>query len=97
VKHFRPHLAMTERVAQNLYMPISKGRIAIQPEDIMYLEAKVNYTIFHTTRKKIMTSFHLKFFDYALKDNPSFLRINRSYLAIYVCCYLYIIFNINYL
>jgi DNA-binding LytR/AlgR family response regulator len=77
MKHFRPYLAKTERVAQNLYMPTSKGRIAIQPEDIMYLEAKVNYTIFHTTRKKIMTSFHLKFFDYALKDNPCFVRIIR--------------------
>ena len=81
MKHFRPYLAKTERVAQNLFMPTSKGREAIEPEDIIYLEAKVNYTIFHTTRKKIMTSFHLKFFDHALRDNPSFLRINRSYLV----------------
>ena len=80
MKHFRPHLSKSDRVAQNLYMPTSKGRIAIKPEDIIYLEAKVNYTIFHTTQKKIMTSFHLKFFDHALRDNPSFLRINRSYL-----------------
>ena len=81
MKHFRPHLPKTEQVAQNLYMNTAQGRVSVQQEDIIYLEAKENYTVFHTVNNRYITSFHLKFFGEVLKENPDFLRINRSYIV----------------
>ena len=86
MKHFKSHLAKTEKVAQNLYIRTSKGRVNVLPQDIIYLEAEINYTTFHTRYSSFTTSFHLKFFGQALNEHPDFLRINRAYLI-----------NINYL
>lgn len=86
MKHFKPGLCKSERVAQNFYMPTPKGRVSISPTEIIYLEAKINYTVFHTTESTILASFHLKFFNEVLKDNPDFLRIHRNCLI-----------NLNYL
>ncbi|GAB3520321.1 LytR/AlgR family response regulator transcription factor [Emticicia fontis] len=80
MKQFRPYLPKTDHVAQNLFIMINGTRKAIRPQDIIYLEADVNYTIFHTKTSKFITAFHLKFFDAVLKEHNDFLRINKSYI-----------------
>ncbi|WP_165372244.1 LytR/AlgR family response regulator transcription factor [Emticicia agri] len=80
MKQFKPSLPKTEHVAQNLFIMINGNRVAIQPQDIIYLEADINYTIFHTRNSKFTTAFHLKFFDAVLKEHSDFLRINKSYI-----------------
>jgi two-component system LytT family response regulator len=86
MKHFKPHLPKTEQVAQNLFILTARGRVTVQPEDIIYLEANINYTTFYTIQRQFTTSFHLKFFGEALQEHPDFLRINKSYII-----------NLNYL
>lgn len=86
MKQYNPSLPKTNHVAQNLFIMINGNRVAIQPKDIIYLEADVNYTIFHTRSSKFTTAFHLKFFDAALKEHNDFIRINKSYIL-----------NLNYL
>lgn len=80
MNQFKPYLPKTNQVAQNLFIMVNGNRMVIQPRDIIYLEADVNYTIFHTRNRKFITSFHLKFFDAALKEHTDFLRINKSYI-----------------
>lgn len=80
MRHFKPELPKSHRVAQNLFLPTNHGRESINPADIIYLEAQINYTIFHTSKSKYVASFSLKFFEEVLKANPDFLRINRSYI-----------------
>jgi DNA-binding LytR/AlgR family response regulator len=80
MKQFKPSLPKTSHVAQNLFIMINGNRMAVQPQDIIYLEADVNYTIFHTRNSKFTTAFHLKFFDAALEEHTDFLRINKSYI-----------------
>lgn len=86
MKHFNPDLPKTDHVAQNLFIMVNGRRRAIQPQDIIYLEADINYTVFHTRNSKFTTAFHLKFFDAVLKGHTDFLRINKSYIL-----------NVNYL
>jgi DNA-binding LytR/AlgR family response regulator len=80
MNHFKPYLPKTNQVAQNLFIMVNGNRMAIRPQEIIYLEADANYTIFHTLNNKFITSFHLKFFDAALKEHNDFLRINKSYI-----------------
>jgi len=80
MKHFKPLLPKTEHVAQNLYILTNGIRICVLPEEIIYLEASINYTTFHTENSKFMSSFHLKFFDEVLKEHSDFVRINKSYI-----------------
>lgn len=75
-----------QKVAQNFYLFYKGERVAIEPSDIIYLEADINYTKFFMQSKKLTSSFTLKFFNDLLKNNPSFLRINRGLLI-----------NVNYL
>ncbi|MBA4848780.1 LytTR family DNA-binding domain-containing protein [Emticicia sp. BO119] len=86
MKQFNPYLSRTNQVTQNLFILVNGNRKAIQPQDIIYLEADINYTIFHTRHSKFITAFHLKFFDAALKEHSDFIRINKSYIL-----------NVNYL
>ena len=86
MKQFKPCLSKENHVTQNLFILVNGNRKAIRPQDIIYLEADVNYTIFHTRDSKFMTAFHLKFFDAVLKEYTDFIRINKSYIL-----------NVNYL
>ncbi len=86
MKQYKPSLPKTNHVAQNLFIMVNGNRLAIQPQEIIYLEADANYTIFHTKNRKFTTAFHLKFFDAVLKEHADFLRINKSYIL-----------NLNYL
>ncbi|PLK45247.1 LytTR family DNA-binding domain-containing protein [Emticicia sp. TH156] len=86
MKHYKPALPKTQHVAQNLYIMINGIRISISPEEIIYLEASINYTTFHTRNNKFTSAFHLKFFDEVLKEHTYFVRINKSYIL-----------NLNYL
>ena len=80
MRHFKSHISKAEHIAQNLFILGKGGRIGIQPEDIVYLEGKINYTTLHTYQKRFIASFHLKFFGAALEQYPNFLRINKSYI-----------------
>ena len=86
MKQYKPSLPKTNHVAQNLFIMVNGNRLAIQPQEIIYLEADANYTIFHKKNRKFNTDFHLKFFDAVLKEHADFLRINKSYIL-----------NLNYL
>ncbi|MBA4850279.1 LytTR family DNA-binding domain-containing protein [Emticicia sp. BO119] len=58
-------------------MSLSK---TISPDNIIYLEADVNYSIFHFENgKKRISSFTLKYYENKEETNH-FLRIHRSYL-----------------
>lgn len=80
MKKLKPFLPKTYQVAQNLFIMINGKRTPVQPQDIIYLEADANYTIFHTCNSKFTAAFHLKFFDVVLKGHTDFLRINKSYI-----------------
>jgi DNA-binding LytR/AlgR family response regulator len=86
MKYYKDELPLTENVAQNLCFLHKNERIKINPDEVIYIEASINYSTFVTCRQTLTTSFHLGFFAESLKLLPNFIRINKSHLI-----------NINYL
>ena len=86
MKYFKEQRPKDTRVAQNFFIYLKDGRVEIKPEEIIYIEADVNYTKFVTNTIHFTSSFHLGFFEKSLESKPNFLRINKSHLL-----------NINYL
>lgn len=67
-------------LAMRLCLPTQKGFVVIRMEDIIYCEAKRNYTQFHLLgNKPIMVSTPLFDYDRLLTDT-TFLRIHKTYL-----------------
>ncbi len=55
------------------------NKIIFNPNEIMYLESDINYTIFHLSDgKQHISSFTLKYHTDKLKNYSNFCRINRS-------------------
>jgi DNA-binding LytR/AlgR family response regulator len=86
MKYHRQELPESERVAQNLYFLYKSERIKLNPDEVIYIEASVNYARLVTSDLTLTTSFHLGFFAESLKQHPNFIRINKSHLI-----------NLNYL
>lgn len=68
------------KTAKNFYFSIKNNKVEINPADIIYLQADINYTNFFTLHEQFTTSFHLGFFEKQLKASHTFLRINRDLL-----------------
>lgn len=86
MKYYKAHLPESEPVAQNLFFLHKSERIKLNPDEVIYIEASVNYSKFVTCHQTLTTSFHLGFFAESLRQNPNFIRINKSHLI-----------NLNYL
>jgi len=86
MKYYNAQLPETERVAQNLFILIKTERVEIKPEEIIYMQADINYTTFVTLNRRFTTAFHLGFFEKSLETHPYLIRISKSFIV-----------NINYL
>lgn len=86
MKYYNAQLPETERVAQNLFILIKTERVEIKPEEIIYMQADINYTTFVTLNRRFTTAFHLGFFEKSLEVYPYLIRISKSFIV-----------NINYL
>lgn len=86
MKYHKQDLSENEPVAQNLFFLHKSERIRLNPDEVIYIEASVNYARLVTCRMTLTTSFHLGFFAESLKQHPNFIRINKSHLI-----------NLNYL
>lgn len=61
---------------------IMKPKHYVESTAITHLEGKVNYTRVHRECGRIeMVSYSLKRFEESLSDNPSFVRIHKSFLV----------------
>ena len=80
MKYFKTQILPEEKIAQNFYILIKDERVEIKPEEIIYIQADVNYTNFLTSSKKFTTSFHLGFYAEVLANHQDFLRISKSHL-----------------
>ena len=69
------------RVAQNFYFLIKNYREQINIQDIIYIEADINYSTFYMKDMKFTTSFNLGFFEKSLENNSDFLLINRNLIV----------------
>lgn len=86
MKYYNAQLPETEKVAQNLFILIKTERVEIKPEEIIYMQADINYTNFVTLNRRFTTAFHLGFFEKSLETHPYLVRISKSFIV-----------NINYL
>lgn len=86
MKYYNAQLPETERVAQNLFILIKTERVEIKPEEIIYMQADINYTTFVTLNRRFTIAFHLGFFEKSLETHPYLIRISKSFIV-----------NINYL
>jgi DNA-binding LytR/AlgR family response regulator len=69
-----------ERTAKNFFFRVKDHLEQIDVNDILYLEADINYTIFKTLNRRFVSSFTLKVFQEELSCNQ-FLRVNRGLLV----------------
>jgi DNA-binding LytR/AlgR family response regulator len=86
MKYFKDNLPKEERIAQNLFILKKDGREQVKAEEIIYIQADINYSTFYTRTQHFTTAFHLGFFEQSLQEQPNFVRISKSYIL-----------NINYL
>ena len=70
-----------QKVAQNFFILIKNEREQINIDDIVYIEADINYSTFNMIDRKFTSSFHLGFFEKSLENNSDFLRINRNLIV----------------
>jgi two-component system LytT family response regulator len=64
-----------------LALATTEGMFFLSPNDILYCEGQVNYTLFHLSgKKKMLSSKTLKEYDELLSDHQ-FIRIHKSYLV----------------
>ena len=71
-------LIVKKQKLNKLSIPTIEGFELIDTVDIIYLEAKVNYTnIFLSNKTKIISSKNLGFYELELSDEP-FIRIHNS-------------------
>ena len=64
-----------------LALATTEGMFFLSPNDIVYCEGQVNYTLFHLSgKKKMLSSKTLKEYDELLSDHQ-FIRIHKSYLV----------------
>lgn len=92
--HFNP-LPITENTLQKCYNKYihSKGKIGflyytdlegvhgIIVDDIAYIQANGNYSVFYTTQNgKIVVSKQINHFENMLRTDPKFIRVNRSWI-----------------
>jgi two-component system, LytTR family, response regulator len=80
MKYFKDNLSKNEQVAQNLFILKKDGRKQVNTEEIIYIQAHINYSTFYTRTQQFTTAFHLGFFEQSLEEQPNFVRINKSYL-----------------
>lgn len=60
-----------------IIIPHGKTHLIINPEDILYLEAKRQYTIIHLKEQQVVVTYNLKKISQKLPNN--FIRIHHSY------------------
>ena len=71
-----------EEVLPKIPVPTSDGFELILVEDVLYCEAKDNYTYFHVkNKKKIIACRMLKEVEEQLGDFPFFVRVHNSYIV----------------
>lgn len=71
-----------EEVLPKIPVPTSDGFELIPVEDVLYCEAKDNYTYFHFKNKnKIIACRMLKEVENQLKDFPFFVRVHNSFIV----------------
>jgi two-component system, LytTR family, response regulator len=80
MKYFKDNLSKNEQVAQNLFILKKDGRKQVNTEEIIYIQAHINYSTFYTRTQQFTTAFHLGFFEQSLQEQPNFVRISKSYL-----------------
>jgi two-component system LytT family response regulator len=77
LRHFT-RLLRTEDMLESIAVPDQQGYSMLDVQDILYLEGRNNYTLFHTNRKqKFVVSKTLKEYEDLLSES-NFLRIHKS-------------------
>jgi len=79
------HQAREKKLPKRIAISSSKGLEMITVEDILYLEADLNYTDFHYLHSgkkgKLTASLNLKVYEQHFEPYPEFMKVHRSYIV----------------
>lgn len=76
----KTQLKPNEKTARNFFFRVNDHKELLDVNDIIYLKADINYTVFKTIDRSFVSSFTLKVFQEELPCNQ-FLRVNRGLLV----------------
>jgi len=79
------HQAKEKKLPKRIAISSSKGLEMMTVEDILYLEADLNYTDFHYLhlgkKSKLTASLNLKIYEQHFEPYPEFMKVHRSYIV----------------